>query len=63
MSEERAGKLRTRIASGRLSSECTTGFADGVPELVELELLLLLLHAFEPLGFKADDVPGTATAD
>lgn len=26
MSDERAGKFRTQMASGRLSSECTAGF-------------------------------------
>lgn len=63
MSEDRAGRLRTRIARGRLSSECTTGLPVGVPELVELELLLLLPQTFEPLGFSPDEVTGTATAD
>lgn len=38
MSEERAGRLRTRIASGRLSSECTTGLAVR-QDMLELELL------------------------
>lgn len=64
MSDDRAGRFRTRIARGRLSSECTTGLPVGVPELVELVLLLLLPQTFEPLGlFKPDEEGGTATAD
>lgn len=76
MSEERAGKFLTRIARGRLSSECTTGLPlpeIGMPaELLELLLLLLGPHvAFVPLEFKAEEdadvdnrvVLGTATAD
>lgn len=65
MSEERAGRLRTRIASGRLSSECTTGLAVRQEDPLELELLLedeldphppptpaLLTVTAVPLGFE-----------
>jgi len=47
VSEERAGRLRTRIASGRLSSECTTGLAVRQEE-DPLELELLLEDELEP---------------
>lgn len=67
MSEERAGRLRTRIASGRLSSECTTGFAAKQELLLLDELLLLLLDEPQPppptlpLGF--EELLVTATQD